>query len=67
MASVEDNGKGFDVSSVMSISGGMKGFGLFNIRERLGHFEGHLDIDSKQGKGTKVTISLPNQNKGDTT
>lgn len=63
--SVEDNGRGFDVSSVMSRSDGMEGFGLFNVRERLGHFEGHLDIDSKQGEGTKVTISLPNQNDGD--
>ena len=67
IASVEDNGKGFDVSSVMSGSGVMKGFGLFSVRERLGHFEGHLDIDSKEGKGTKVTISLPNHNKGDIT
>ncbi|MCK5113324.1 MAG: PAS domain S-box protein [Phycisphaerae bacterium] len=67
VASIEDNGVGFDVTSIMSKSDGMDGFGLFNIRERLGHFEGRLDVDSKRGKGTKVTIRLPNQNDGELT
>ena len=31
------------------------GFGLFSIRERLSHFNGHLIIDSKPGKGSRVT------------
>jgi len=57
--SVEDDGVGFDVARVYSRHYTTGGFGLFNIRERLDHIGGHLDITSGAGKGTRVTLVAP--------
>ena len=35
------------------------GFGLFNIRERLEHIGGHVEIRSRPGKGTRVILRAP--------
>ncbi len=55
---VQDDGLGFASSSVDRY-GIMKGFGLFNIRERLHHLGAKITIESSQGKGTKVTLIVP--------
>jgi signal transduction histidine kinase len=52
---VEDDGIGFETSKIDS----QKGFGLFNIRERLSHFGGHLQIESGPRGGTRITIVMP--------
>ncbi len=57
--SVEDDGVGFDVAQLYSQNHLTTGFGLFNIRERLDHIGGHLDITSGAGKGTRVTMVAP--------
>jgi len=57
--SVEDDGVGFDVAQVHSQDHMTSGFGLFNIRERLDHIGGHLDIASRAGKGTRITLVAP--------
>jgi len=57
--SVEDDGVGFDVAQVHSQDHMTGGFGLFNIRERLDHIGGHLDIASRAGKGTRITLVAP--------
>ena len=57
--SVEDDGVGFDVTQVHSQDHMTSGFGLFNIRERLDHIGGHLDIASRAGKGTRITLVAP--------
>lgn len=36
---------------------GSPGFGLFNIRERLSHLGGCLEIESSPGRGTKVSLT----------
>lgn len=51
--SVEDDGVGYDTHSVSG------GFGLFNIRERLEHIGGWIDVRSRSDEGTRVTISAP--------
>ncbi|HMK56680.1 MAG TPA: ATP-binding protein [Dissulfurispiraceae bacterium] len=56
---VEDNGKGFDASEASYDVGRKECFGLFNIRERLGHFRGEMHIDSTSGKGSRITIYAP--------
>jgi len=56
---VEDDGKGFDISSLDSKSSRSKGFGLFTVRERLAHIGGTLDIQSETGKGTKAILLSP--------
>jgi PAS domain S-box-containing protein len=53
---IEDDGGGFNVSSLDARSSKPRGLGLFSIRERLTHIGGKLEIDSIRGKGTKVTL-----------
>jgi signal transduction histidine kinase len=56
---VEDDGIGFDPSKIKPYSVKTGGFGLFNIRERLEDFYGIMDIKSKKGQGTRVTLIAP--------
>jgi signal transduction histidine kinase len=51
--SVEDNGKGFNVSESKD------GLGLKNIKHRVEYLGGKLIIDSKIGQGTLFMIELP--------
>jgi signal transduction histidine kinase len=55
---VEDDGVGFDASSIGPEGSDMSGYGLFSIRERLGHIGGYLDVKSKPGQGTCVTLAV---------
>ncbi len=57
---VQDNGSGF-VPPPDDCHGAMRGFGLFNIRERLRHLGAEIRIESSRGKGTKVTLSIPRE------
>lgn len=52
---VSDNGKGADLDKLTN----SEGFGLPSIRERLRHLGGEMLIDSKPGKGTTVTLKVP--------
>lgn len=54
-ATVDDNGKGFDVESLQE-RGSM---GLKVIRERVEMLGGFTEIDSVIGQGTRVTFQLP--------
>jgi PAS domain S-box-containing protein len=56
---VKDDGSGFEPASVQEPSSSHGGFGLFNIRERLNHFGGKVEIDAKPGKGTRVILKVP--------
>ncbi len=54
---VEDDGIGFsDIEFSNDWSGG---FGLFSIRERLDYLGGCLTKDSVIGRGTRMTMSIP--------
>jgi signal transduction histidine kinase len=53
-ASVQDNGKGFDVHHMRT-----QGLGLVGMEERVRALAGRLTISSQPGKGTLVTLSLP--------
>jgi PAS domain S-box-containing protein len=55
---VQDNGKGFDVKDVHGPSR-QGGLGLYGIQERADLLSGTLDINSKPGKGTRVTVIVP--------
>ena len=50
---IEDNGKGFDVNQ------NYPGVGLQSFSARTEQLNGMLDIDSKIGKGTTITINIP--------
>ena len=60
---VEDNGRGFDPGSCPGVAQGH--FGLTGIRERLGPLHAKMEISSRPGKGTTVTISIPSTPKTD--
>ena len=57
---VADNGPGFDPNEVPK--DGLAHVGLRNVRERLRRVSGgSLEIDTRIGEGTKVTIRLPKE------
>jgi two-component system sensor histidine kinase/response regulator len=58
LLSVSDNGIGFDVPSVTSNQSDRFGYGLFSIREQLESINGSMDIQSQQGKGTRILIRV---------
>jgi two-component system NarL family sensor kinase len=54
-ATIEDNGKGFDVADKVKA----EGIGLKNIRTRIEYLKGTVDFDSAPGNGTLVAIHVP--------
>ena len=54
-ATIEDNGKGFDIRSKDHI----EGIGLKNIYSRVSFLKGTVDFDSSPGNGTLVAIHIP--------
>jgi len=50
---VEDDGRGFDPTAAVA------GYGMRSIRESVSKLRGHMDIDSSQGLGSRITITLP--------
>ncbi|HVU98250.1 MAG TPA: response regulator [Puia sp.] len=50
---ITDDGVGFHPGAKTS------GIGLRNIRNRVGYYNGSVDIDSEPGKGCRLTITIP--------
>lgn len=57
IATVEDDGHGFDVEDVMRSR--ERGLGLFGMQERLALVQGHLAIGRVEGGGTRVQATVP--------
>jgi PAS domain S-box-containing protein len=53
--SIHDNGKGM----LPEIAESVKSLGLIGMRERVRQLGGKIDISSKKGQGTKLTILIP--------
>lgn len=58
-AVVEDDGKGFDVDVVFKPGGKARPLGLLGIRERAALLSGTVDVESKAGEGTRLTVVIP--------
>jgi len=56
---IEDDGKGFDVKNLTRVDPSGRGAGLFTIKERVNLAGGRCRVDSKPGRGTKVTVKVP--------
>jgi len=56
---VVDDGVGIADLKGFAKSGSSAGFGLFSIRERLHYLGGRVDMASKEGEGTRVTLTVP--------
>ncbi|MEM9921818.1 MAG: tetratricopeptide repeat protein [Bacteroidota bacterium] len=54
---VEDDGIGFDPEAVKD----KKGLGLKNIRTRVNDMGGKMHVDASPGRGTTVTIDIPDK------
>jgi signal transduction histidine kinase len=54
-ATIEDNGKGFDISDKEKF----EGIGLKNILTRVGFLKGTVEFDSAPGKGTVISLHVP--------
>jgi PAS domain S-box-containing protein len=61
---VEDNGVGFDSTEIVSSVDTTGRFGLFSIRVRLEPLGGHMEVKSKPGHGTRVTLIAPLEHNG---
>jgi signal transduction histidine kinase len=56
---VEDDGRGFDPTSVATPESSGRGLGLLGIRERVELLGGRVTIDSAPGQGTRLLVSVP--------
>jgi two-component system sensor histidine kinase UhpB len=62
LASVQDNGKGFDLDKVLHPESPERGFGLIGIQERVSLLGGQIEIQSRPGSGTLIRIEVPYKN-----
>jgi PAS domain S-box-containing protein len=58
LVTVTDDGSGFEP---MRVDAGESGLGLLGMRERAAMLEGHLEVETAPGAGTRVRASLPVQ------
>jgi two-component system sensor histidine kinase DegS len=61
VASVRDNGAGFDVAAAQAVGERTGHLGLMSMRERAGLGNGVLDITSVPGHGTQVRVSIDHE------
>ncbi len=57
--SVRDDGTGFDAAAFDGGASATGGFGLFSIRERLRFLGGQMEVESRPGHGSRVTLAVP--------
>jgi signal transduction histidine kinase len=57
--SITDDGRGFDVQRAMTMITVEKGLGLASMQERIHMIGGTMDIESQQGKGTRLSLHIP--------
>lgn len=63
IATVRDNGVGFDVATIDRNRKHSEGFGLLSIRERIRYIGGLFEIETTKGRGTCVQLTVPQKNR----
>jgi signal transduction histidine kinase len=58
-AIIEDNGRGFDIDTVLHRGEAVGRLGLLGMQERVELVGGRLDIESTAGTGTTVFVEIP--------
>ena len=61
IATIEDNGAGFDVKKTLSSKETSRGLGLLGIKERVSLVKGKVTIKSEPEKGTVIRLEIPKQ------
>ena len=64
---IEDDGVGFKASEPSSPLMAASGSGFFNIRERLSSIGGYMEIKSRKGNGSHITLVVPLKRSEETT
>ncbi len=59
VASVKDDGKGFDVQAVNENYSTRGSLGMVNMKERADLIDGTLRVESSPGQGTAITLIVP--------
>ncbi|MBI4734404.1 MAG: sensor histidine kinase [Rubrobacteridae bacterium] len=57
--SMEDNGKGFNVSDCETDGNGLGGYGLLSMKDRVEQLGGSIEIESKLSAGTRISFIIP--------
>ena len=58
-ASIVDNGKGFDLNEELHPESSRRRFGIVGMHERVSLLAGKIDIQSRSGFGTSITVEIP--------
>jgi PAS domain S-box-containing protein len=61
IATIEDNGAGFDLPKTLSSQDANRGLGLLGIKERISLVNGKVTIKSEPGLGTVIRLEIPKQ------
>jgi PAS domain S-box-containing protein len=56
---LKDDGRGFDYEQVVTRDATERGLGLVSMEERVRMLGGSLDLRSQEGKGTRITFTIP--------
>jgi len=56
---IEDNGRGFDVSKLAVSDNRSRGSRLLGMKERVKLMGASYSVESREGKGTRVTVRIP--------
>ncbi len=62
VATVVDDGRGFDLATAIDVAPTGRGLGLLGMRERLALVGGDLEIDAPLDRGTRVRARVPLSN-----
>jgi two-component system sensor histidine kinase UhpB len=64
VATVRDDGVGFDAETLLQTHDGEHGLGLFGMRERAEYVGGRVEVTSARGQGTTVRAAVPARGPG---
>lgn len=64
VATVTDDGIGFDMDRVLEVQDGEHRLGLFGMRERAEYVGGRVEVTSRAGEGTVVRAAVPSRGPG---
>ena len=56
---MEDDGRGFDIHRALTVDATGRGMGLASMQERGRMLGGELHLGSEEGKGTRISFSIP--------
>jgi len=57
--SIEDDGEGFNGSESRAVAACSQSYHLTELHDHLKNFGGRVDVESKEGQGTRITMVMP--------